>query len=277
MSRIKIQKMPVQLGQPVEYFIPADSETIKVNDLIGKKIKVQFEGEIECTKCGRPTKKSFGQGFCFPCFRDAPENAECIVRPELCRGHLGEGRDPEWEEKYHNQPHTVYLALTDVVKVGVTRGGNELTRWIDQGAWKAIKLAEVPYRQLAGEIEVELKANFKDKTNWQRMLKGASDESVDLLEEKEEAARLLPEPLQEYISDDDDIYEFDYPVNVYPEKVKSINIDKERGFEEVLKGIRGQYLIFESDKVINLRKYSGYIWNLDVEESTKQDEQQTIF
>lgn len=269
--------MPVAYRDKVQYQIPYSDGSLNVNDSIGKTWKVKFEGDIECANCGAKTKKTFGPGFCFKCFRDAPENSECIIRPELCRGHLGEGRDLEWEEKHHNQPHTVYLALTDVVKVGVTRGGNEMTRWIDQGAWKAIKLAETPYRQLAGEIEVTLKEFFTDKTNWQRMLRGVSNDSVDLLDEKDNAIRNLPEALQDFISDDDEIYTFEYPVDEYPDKVKSINIDKESFFEEVLKGVRGQYLIFESNRVINLRKYAGYIWEIEIEENTNRQHQQELF
>ena len=61
-------------------------------------------------------------------------------------------------------PHTVYLALTSAVKVGITSSGNENTRWIDQGAWKTIKLADVPDRYTSGLIEVALKEYISDKT-----------------------------------------------------------------------------------------------------------------
>jgi hypothetical protein len=87
----------------------------------------------------------------------------------------------------------------------------------------------------------------------------------------------LPEALQDFISDDDEIYTFEYPVDEYPDKVKSINIDKESFFEEVLKGVRGQYLIFESNRVINLRKYAGYIWEIEIEENTNRQHQQELF
>ena len=63
----------------------------------------------------------------------SPQNSECIIRPELCRAHLGEGRNPDWEKEHHLQPHIVYLAQTDVIKVGVTRSTQVPTRWIDQG------------------------------------------------------------------------------------------------------------------------------------------------
>ena len=52
-------------------------------------------------------------------------------------------------------------------------------------------------------------------------------------------------------------HRFEYPVLVWPEKVKSFNLDKDPTAGGILQGIKGQYLIFD-DGVINLRKYSGY-------------------
>ena len=49
-----------------------------------------------------------------------------------------------------------------------------------------------------------------------------------------------------------------YPVLKYPDKVKSLNFDKEPIISGVLTGIKGQYLIFENDQVINIRKFGGY-------------------
>jgi hypothetical protein len=50
---------------------------------------------------------------------------------------------------------------------------------------------------------------------------------------------------------------FVYPVQVYPTKVKSFNLDKNPLAGGQLQGIKGQYLIFDTG-VINLRKYTGY-------------------
>jgi hypothetical protein len=54
-----------------------------------------------------------------------------------------------------------------------------------------------------------------------------------------------------------------YPVEHYPDKVKSINLDKEGSFTGILQGIKGQYLLLDGDRVINLRKYSGYDLNIE--------------
>lgn len=253
-----LDKMPTSFVNPVQYFLQLGEDKVPMNDFVGKKIQLRWTGNIFCTVCGRKTSKSFGEGMCYPCFANAPENAECIVRPELCEAHLGRGRDPEWEERNHNRPHFVYLALTNAVKVGVTRGDQIPTRWIDQGANKGIIIAETPYRQLAGFIEVVLKEHYSDKTNWQKMLKNDFAETTDMVEEKKRAIGFLPEHFRQYEYASDEILELIYPVLEYPQKVTSMAFEKIGSIELPLKGIRGQYLIFEGGQVINIRKNSGY-------------------
>ncbi len=252
-----LHKMHVELGNQVQYTLNW-SEEVVMNDFIGENLILQYDGVINCQKCGKRTKNSFGEGFCYPCFIAAPEAAECIIRPELCRAHLGEGRDVEWEQKHHNQPHVVYLAASDIVKVGVTRSTNIPGRWIDQGAKAAIRLAETPNRYEAGRLEVELKAMFSDKTNWQRMLKNEFDASIDLEDEKWTLHDQLPADLTQYFSENDEIIEINYPVLEYPVKVKSMTFDKEPRIEGKLLGIKGQYLLFDGGRVLNIRKHVGY-------------------
>lgn len=254
-----LSKMYTKLENQVQYYLPFQEDLLHMNALIGKEIEIVFEGVINCMVCGKKTKKSFGNGACYNCFANAPETAPCIIKPELCEAHLGKGRDVEWEQKYHNQNHIVYLAKSSAVKVGVTRDSQIPTRWIDQGASEAIILAEVPYRRLAGEIEVQLKEHFTDKTNWQRMLKNEVSD-VDLLEAKDDVLNYyLDEAFHEFISDNDEIIQLNFPMEVYPEKVKSLKLDREPIIEGVLQGIKGQYLYFENGQVINIRSHSGYL------------------
>ena len=256
--------MDVRLGEKeVEYSIRIGDQ-VAPNDWVGKQLKIVYNGRINCRKCGNQTKNSFGEGFCYPCFRSAPEAAECIIRPELCRAHLGEGRDIEWEQAHHNQPHVVYLAATDIVKVGVTRATHVPSRWIDQGASSAIKLAETPNRYEAGLLEVALKNEFTDKTNWRKMLKNEIDESIDLEEEKWMLHDRLPADLTTYFSEDDEIVDINYPVIQFPEKVKSLSLDKLPVIEGKLLGIKGQYLLFDGDRVMNVRKHTGYYVQIEV-------------
>lgn len=257
-----LSKMAAKLDGQVHYYLMHEGGMVHMNELIGKEIDLVYEGIINCMICGKKTKKSFGNGACYPCFMNAAESSPCIINPELCEAHLGRGRDVEWEDKHHNQPHVVYLAKSSAIKVGVTRSTQVPTRWIDQGASEAIILAEVPYRQLAGAIEVQLKDHFTDKTNWQRMLKNEVT-AIDLLETKEDVLNhYLDESYHEFISDNDDIININFPVLAYPEKVKSTNLEKEPIIEGVLQGIKGQYLYFENGKVINIRNHSGYLITL---------------
>tara|TARA_Y100001934_G_scaffold59531_1_gene73755 strand:- start:1847 stop:2686 length:840 start_codon:yes stop_codon:yes gene_type:complete len=272
-----LKKMRVENGTPIKYWLLTQKGEVLVNDFIGKNLMLEYTGVINCVVCSRLTKKSFGNGSCYPCFINAPENSECIIRPELCLGHEGKGRDPVWEMENHVVPHTVYLALTSGIKVGITRKGNEFTRWIDQGAWKSIKFAEVPDRYTSGIVEVELKNYISDKTHWQKMLKDDRNEEINLLEAKDDLISYLPDSLQDFVSDEDDIYEFHYPVETYPTKVKSLNFDKTPTIEGKLEGIRGQYLIFEDGKVINLRKFTGYNICLTVQDSVAKTVQKTLF
>lgn len=253
----QLHKMRTTWESPIRYVLDLDG-AVDMNDLLGQKIQLKWLGQITCISCGKNTKTSFNQGFCYTCFVASPASAECILRPELCRAHLGEGRDPEWEESHHNQPHVVYLAASHGLKVGVTRSTQVPTRWIDQGASSVIVVADLPNRYLAGVLEVELKNQFSDKTNWQRMLKNELDESIDLVEEKWALEEILPEDLLAHFSEDDQIYAFEYPVLAFPAKVKSLSFDKDPLVSGILKGIKGQYLIFEGGLVINLRKFTGY-------------------
>ena len=257
-------KMETKLENPIEYELPVGDELVYINHLIGKYVAFKWMKEIYCVVCGRKTNKSFAQGFCYPCFLNAPETSECIFRPELCEAQDGIARDMEWAENHCLQNHIVYLAISSGVKVGVTRSGQIPTRWIDQGAWQAIKLAKTPNRYIAGLIEVVLKEHISDRTNWQRMLKNQLIEGVDLTVAKKDMIAHLPSDLQNYISEENDITEINYPVNEYPEKVKSLSFDKLEEITGRLWGIKGQYLIFDDGTVLNMRKHTGYLVELEV-------------
>lgn len=252
-----IRKMRATLDDEVQYYLDL-SDPIHMNDLIGKDIHLSWSGIINCQKCAKVTKSSFGEGFCYSCFVSAPEAAECIIRPELCRAHLGEGRDPEWEQRNHNQPHVVYLAASSAVKVGITRASQVPTRWIDQGASSAIILATTPNRYEAGRIEVAMKDLFTDKTNWRKMLKNEIDETIDLEDEKWSLEEQLPGDILDFFSEDDEVIEINYPVIQYPRKVNSLSFDKIPAIKRRLSGIKGQYLIFDTGEVLNMRKHTGY-------------------
>lgn len=232
---------------------------IGLNGRIGERITLRWENEIHCVVTGKKIKKTFGEGMSFDAFRSSPQAVESIIRPELSRIHEGIAlRDKEWEEAHHNQPHYVYLSNTSGMKVGVTRTVNVPTRWIDQGAVEAIILAQTPYRQLAGEIEVTLKEHFNDRTNWRAMLRDIRPEGEALIDKKEEAMDLLGAAYDPFFFDGDQVQVIRYPVKRYPPKISSAKLEKEGEITSELIGIKGQYLLFGDGRVFNVRSHSGY-------------------
>ena len=181
-----------------------------------------------------------------------------MLRPELCRAHEGIARDLEYAKRNCLIDHIVYLALSPGLKVGVTRSTQIPTRWIDQGADSAVKMAITPNRYQAGLIEVALKEMISDKTNWRQMLSSNENSITDLSEEKWRLEELMPMDLKKFVIDDDEIIRISYPVNQFPLKIKSIDLDKKIILKGNLTGIKGQYLILESGEVMNIRKYGGY-------------------
>ena len=261
-----LAKMDVTLGDTVAYQLPLDDQRIPLNQAIGQSISLEHIGDIHCVHCGRRSKKSFSQGYCYPCFTKLPQCDTCIMSPERCHFHHGTCRDPAWGEKYCFTDHFVYLANSSGVKVGITRDTQLPTRWIDQGATQGLPIFRVQTRYQAGLIEDCIREFVTDKTSWQKMLKGNA-EPVDLATIRDELfARAEPglelleqefglQALQRLY--DETITEINFPVDEFPLKVKSFNLDKQPLVEGVLKGIKGQYLILDTG-VINIRKYTAY-------------------
>jgi hypothetical protein len=259
-----LTKMESKLENPVKYALGLNGEKISMNDLIGKSFRMEYLHQIHCKKCGRETKKSFFQGFCYPCFVSAPEAEDCVLRPERCKAHLGEARDIEYARAHCLIDHHVYMAWSGGLKVGVTRHTQIPTRWIDQGATRAMTIARAPNRYLAGEIEVFLKSYLKDKTNWRNMLANKIDGMPDFQQKGQEIQALLKEKFPTYMIPLEEAMIINYPVPSYPAKVKPVNLEKEPVLEGTLSGIRGQYLYIDGNRVINIRKYTGYLVEIKV-------------
>ncbi len=258
-----LSKMQTEYGNPIQYYLVFDTEFLNMNQLLNKQMEISFSG-YQCLNCTKK-KKIFRQGFCYDCFYSSPAVGDWIMRPELSTAHLGiADRNLEFETQVQMQPHVVYLALSSEIKVGVTRKTQVPTRWIDQGAEKAIAVVEVPNRYLAGITEVALKNHFSDKTNWRKMLINDIID-MDLSEARQKLENLLPEEVREFFYlDKNDLYEMHYPVLYYPKKINSLSLEKTQNFSGKLIGIKGQYLIFEDGTVFNIRGYEGYSVRIDV-------------
>lgn len=254
-----IQKMHTTLENGhAMYQLPIGDELIKMNALVGQQISLYFNGEISCSNCGAITRKSYSQGFCYPCCRDLARCDLCIMKPETCHHHLGTCREPQWGLDNCFTPHIVYLANSSDIKVGITRKSNTPSRWIDQGAIAALPILEVDTRLKSGKIEVALKASINDKTNWRKMLKNEMEEA-DLIAMKNQ---LLPK-VSNLMADLDavelnnEVVKIRYPVIEYPSEIASLNFHKTPEISGVLQGIKGQYLLLDTG-VLNIRKFSSY-------------------
>ena len=257
-----LTKMKTELADTVQYYLIFEQDFINMNQVLDKKLSINFLN-YQCTTCQK-RKKIFANGVCYNCFMERPENGEWVIRPELSKAHLDqEDRNLEFEKRAQLQPHIVYLANSSNVKVGVTRKSEIPTRWIDQGAHEAIEIVEVPNRYLAGITEVALKEHLPDKTNWRSMLTNDLKD-LDLGAIREDMRQYLPEEVKDYYLANSKELELKFPVITYPHKCKTLNLSKTPFYEGVLKGIKGQYLIFEDGMVFNVRKHEGFNVNLSV-------------
>ncbi len=262
----QLRKMHRALQVPVEYQLPLGDTLVPMNALIGETLALDFLGAINCIHCGRKVKKSFNQGYCYPCFTRLAQCDSCIVSPEKCHYHQGTCREPEWGEEHCMIDHIVYLANSSGVKVGITRGSQVPTRWMDQGAIQALPVFRVSTRRLSGLVESAYKQHIADKTNWRAMLKGQVD-PLDLARERDRLFELCAVEITALqgehglqaipLIESGETTEIAYPVVEYPVKIVSFNLDKEPRVQGRLMGVKGQYLIFDAG-VINMRKYGGY-------------------
>lgn len=260
-----LRKLKSRLTDPVEYGLPLSKTVVPLNPLIGKYISLNYSGLINCVSCGRKTSKSFAQGHCFPCMRSLPECDTCMVRPETCHFSAGTCRDEQWGNAHCMQDHIVYLANSSAAKVGITRGTQIPTRWIDQGASQALPIFRVATRLLSGKLEHILRQQISDRTDWRKMLKG-EPKRIDLRSLQDQLIEMMKGQIDSLFDEeaegaidklDVEMVDLNYPVQAYPEKVTSLNFDKTHEIHGRLLGIKGQYLILDKG-VLNIRKFAGY-------------------
>ncbi len=259
--------MFTEAASPVTYRLELGGQSLRLNDWLGKDVRLEYLQEIECIHCGRITRKSFSQGYCYPCFSSLAQCDMCIVSPEKCHFHLGTCREPDWAMNHCMRPHIIYLSNTSGVKIGITRESQLPQRWIDQGAIQALPILRVSKRYHAGLVEHAFKTHVADRTNWRNMLKNLV-EPIDLYSVFESywpevRAELDAELLDdvEEIAAPNGTLALEYPAERFPDKVVSFNLDKNPLVEGRLEAIKGQYLLLDSG-VINIRKYGGYLVSL---------------
>jgi hypothetical protein len=261
-----VRKMKTRLEEPVSYTMLLGDNEIPLNDFLGRQLRLDYSGVINCIYCDRKTSKSFNQGYCYPCFKRLARCDSCIISPEKCHYAAGTCREPEWGEAHCMIEHFVYLANTSGIKVGITRGTQVPTRWMDQGATQARPIYRVASRLHSGLVESVFKAHIADKTNWRAMLKGDGP-PCDLEETRRQLVADCASELDALVQahgvaaitelPGEPETRITYPVLEHPSRVTSFNLDKTSSVGGTLVGIKGQYLMFDSG-VINMRKYGGY-------------------
>lgn len=257
-----LKKMTTAFLKPIQYYLVFENDFLCLNQLLSKTICITFV-KHQCLNCKSETP-IYRQGFCKSCFFEIPQAASWILKPELSTAHINkEDRDLAYEKRVQLQPHIVYLANTGHIKVGVTRKSQIPTRWIDQGAHKAIEIAEVPNRYLAGITEVALKAHISSQTNWRTMLKIPS-ENENLMACKARMIPYVPHEIERYLTEKNTETVLTFPIYKYPKHPRSLNLYKAKHYTGKLVGIKGQYLIFDDDTVFNIRANEGLVIRINM-------------
>jgi hypothetical protein len=267
LARGAVRKMATSLhGEEVIYHLRLGDESVALNPLIGTRLRLHYLGAIHCSHCGRKTKSSYSQGYCYPCMIRLAQCDVCIMSPERCHYHKGTCREPHWGEQFCMTDHVVYLANSSGIKVGITRATQLPTRWLDQGASQALPIVRVATRQQSGLVEDLFRSQVADRTNWRLLLKGEAT-PMDLPAVRDELFQSCAagiHDLQQRFGlqaiqpvSDAAVVRMRYPVQAYLNKIASFNLDKNPLVEGTLMGIKGQYLIFDTG-VINIRKYTAY-------------------
>ena len=249
---MQLKKMSHEKGEVLQYYLGEKH----LNPLLGKEITVRHSGRITCVNCQREIKKTYGDGYCYPCFSTLARTDSCIIKPHTCHFHLGTCRESEWGKAHCFIEHVVYLALTSDVKVGVTGAHKLMERWGDQGAVQALVIARTPDRRTAGLIEKGLANHMPDRTNWRKLVT-SEPEPVDLEAAAGRACEMVAKKMRQYLIAEREPVRLAYPVLNYPAKARSVNLAKEKEVSGILEGIRGQYL-FVSGRAINIRRHSGF-------------------
>lgn len=260
-----LEKMRAKADSPVRYCLN-DPDKTELNQFLGQDISITHTGAFACIQCNRAIKKTFQQGYCYPCLRRLQECNLCIIHPERCRVMEGCCPENDWAHQQCHANQVVYLSYTSGLKVGITQYKNIPSRWVDQGAVAAAAFVSTSNRFLCGQVEVALKNFVNDKTNWRQMLK-ESPEAPDLIAAWAELMKQAKPAIEELIKtygeeniafiEQPDVQLLEYPVLEYPTKITSLSLDKTPTVTGRLVGIKGQYLYFEHG-LMNVRKFGGY-------------------
>ena len=251
----------------IDYALAVGQFEQPVAGWLGRGMEITASGAISCRACARPTPASYGQGYCYACFKSLPACDVCIRSPQHCHFAAGTCRDPAWGEKHCMRPHLLYLAVSSGVKVGLTTQHNIPGRWLDQGARRATLIADAGTRHIAGLLEVALARHVTDRTDWRRMI-ADSEVDVDLHAHaamlRGAVAGQFAQLQQRFGADavrwriDDALWQGRYPRS--PDRVvpaTQLRLSAGVTLAATLLGVKGQYLLLDRG-VLNVRRFAGY-------------------
>lgn len=252
---------PTASGLAADYALGfSDGRTVPLNGWIGHGLRLSFSGQVVCRNCEARSGRSFGGGYCYDCFTTLARCDLCVMSPDRCHYDAGTCREPSWGEDFCMQPHLVYLANTSGLKVGITRRGRQIGRWLDQGAIQGLEILQATTRRGAGLAEVMIGETLADRTDWRKMLRADVPE-LDLLaaREKIRAAGLeLPQGVS--WQSDTEPHRFHYPLALTRSPEVTWKVDRSEPAGSLagnLKGMKGQYLLL-GRSAFNVRQHAGF-------------------
>ena len=54
---------------------------LPLTQALGRRLTLTFSGAVSCVHGGRVSKRSFGSGYCYPCFKSLARCDLCMVSP----------------------------------------------------------------------------------------------------------------------------------------------------------------------------------------------------
>lgn len=250
---------------PVDYTLMLDDTAIPMKHLLGQHLRLHFDGRISCRHCATLSRKSYGGGYCYPCFKTLARCDLCVMSPDRCHYAAGTCREPTWGDAFCMQPHVVYVANSAGAKVGITKPSNLPGRWLDQGATQALVILHTRSRHQAGCVEAALARYVSDRTNWRTLVSRDAAEidlralAASLRNDAAAELRALEVRFPNALTwvDDQLPLIFQYPVTAYTSPARGLALLPGAAVGGVLLGIKGQYLLFDSG-VFNVRRHTSY-------------------
>ena len=234
---------------------------VDINQYVGSGFVIRDQEQRSCVSCGENSPKVFGGGHCYTCFSTLARCDLCVMSPDRCHYAEGTCREPEWGEAFCMQPHWVYLSNTSGPKVGITRDGRQMKRWLDQGASQAMLLARADTRHIAGVLERICASHVSDRTDWRRII-ARDAPPIDLIGLARQLERLVELPIGATWCKDTQVHKFSYPVRRHsPPRLLKLD-DEQRVIRDNVTGIKGQYLLL-TQGAFNVNAHQGKLVEIE--------------